>query len=239
MEVRLQKIISEAGIASRRKAEELIVEGKVKVNNKVVKELGYKADPEKDHIRVDGREIKIEHKKVYIALHKPVGIISSRKDEKGRKTVIDLIPTNTYMYPVGRLDFDSSGLILLTNDGELANALMHPSFEIPKTYIVTINGIISNMLLEKFQKGIRLEDGVTAPAKVKVLSRENDQTKMEVTITEGKNRQIRRMFEALGHEVIRLKRIKIGEITLGELASGKFRNLSEKEVKWVKSVEKA
>ncbi len=231
--IRLQKIISEAGIASRRKAEELILEGRVKVDNIIIKELGFKADPDKSIIKVDNKEIKIKSKKLYIALHKPVGIISSRKDEKNRETVIDLVPNKEYMYPVGRLDYNSSGLILLTNDGEVSNALQHPSFEIEKTYIASIAGLISLSDLEKFKKGIVLEDGLTAPAKARVISKKNEETKLEVTIHEGKNRQIRRMFEALGYEVIRLKRVQIGEIVLGELKLGQFRNLTEKEVQWL------
>ncbi|MBC7474659.1 MAG: rRNA pseudouridine synthase [Candidatus Sericytochromatia bacterium] len=239
MEVRLQKIISEAGIASRRKAEELILDGKVKVNNKVITELGYKADPDKDTVKVDGVAVRKDVDKVYIVLHKPVGVISSRKDEKDRTTVIDLIPIKKYIYPVGRLDFDSSGLILLTNDGDVTNALLHPSFEIPKTYIVMINGIFSNNALEKFQNGIRLDDGMTSPAKVKILGIEKNSTKLEVIITEGKNRQIRRMFDFLEYEVIRLKRTRIGNIGLGDLEIGKYRYLNMNEINWIKGIKKA
>jgi 23S rRNA pseudouridine2605 synthase len=236
MQKRLQKLLSEAGIASRRNAEELILEGRVKVNNIVIKELGSKADPDKDVIKVNNKEIQIKSKKIYLALHKPVGIISSRKDEKDRKTVIDLIPIKSYIYPVGRLDYDSSGLILLTNDGEVANALIHPSYEIPKTYIVEIDGIIKKEEIERFEQGIQLEDGTTAPAKAKIISTDKakNTAKMEIILSEGKNRQIRRMFEVLGYTVIRLKRVKIGKINLGNLENGEYRHLSDTEIKWLR-----
>jgi 23S rRNA pseudouridine2605 synthase len=238
MEIRLQKIISEAGIASRRKAEELILDGRVSVNNKRVTELGVKADPQKDTIKVDGRKIEINTQKIYIALNKPFGIISSRKDEKGRETVIDLINSKEYMYPIGRLDYDSSGLILLTNDGEFTNNLIHPKFEVEKVYVVYIEGYIPDRALEKFERGIKLEDGYTAPAKVEVIREENNVTILEVTIHEGKNRQIRRMFDALGYNVTKLKRIRIGNIKLENLKAGEHRHLNYEEIKWIKSLKK-
>jgi 23S rRNA pseudouridine2605 synthase len=234
LKIRLQKLLSEAGIASRRKAEELILEGRVRVNNAVITELGSKADPEKDIIKVNGKIIKIQSRKIYIALHKPVGIISSRKDEKNRKTVIDLIPIKNYIYPVGRLDFDSSGLIILTNDGEVANELLHPGYKIPKTYIVEIDGAIKKEQLANFSAGIELEDGITAPARARVISGGKDSTRLEVIISEGKNRQIRRMFESLGFNVQKLKRTKIGNISLGNLSNGEFRYLTDEEIKWLK-----
>ncbi len=236
MEIRLQKIIADAGIASRRKAEELIVQGLVQVNGKIVRELGFKADPNKEKIKVNGKIIKPNLKKIYLALNKPVGIISSRKDEKGRQTVIDIIPLDDYLYPVGRLDFESSGLIILTNDGEAANSLLHPKFEIPKTYKVDIEGELKNSDLEKFKAGIKLEEGLTAPAKAKILSKGRTYTKLEVIIHEGKNRQIRRMFEELGYQVTRLKRISIGNIELGKLPIGRHRYLSPEEINWLKTL---
>lgn len=236
MKIRLQKIISDAGVASRRKAEELILEGKVKVNGKQVKTLGYKADPDKDKVAVEGNIIKIKKKKVYVALNKPIGVVTSRSDEKGRKTVLDCVPIEEYLYPIGRLDIDSSGLILLTNDGEVTNAVLHPKYEIEKTYVIKVEGFVDNSKIEKFKSGVKLEDGVTAPAKAEVLYRGRDYTKLEVVITEGKNRQLRRMFEALGHKVNSLKRIKIGKISLGDLPYGKHRRLNPEEITWLKSL---
>lgn len=238
MEARLQKIISEAGIASRRKAEELILDGKVSVNNKTVHELGTKADPQKDLIKVDGKKIDIKKEKIYIALNKPFGVISSRKDEKDRETVIDLIDSNEYMYPIGRLDYDSSGLIILTNDGQITNNLIHPKFEVEKVYIVYIEGNINDRVISKFERGIRLDDGYTAPAKIEILSEEDNLSVLEVIIHEGKNRQIRRMFDALGYKVVKLKRIRIGNIKLENLKPGEYRNLTREEVNWIKSLKK-
>lgn len=236
MQARLQKIISQAGIASRRNAELLIVDGKVSVNNTVVKELGFKADPEIDKIKVNGKLININTKKVYIALNKPFGIISSRKDEKGRETVIDLIKSNEYLYPVGRLDYDSSGLIILTNDGDIANNLIHPRYEVEKVYIAYIEDNISDRDLENFERGIKLDDGYTAPAKISILNEDRNFTVLEVIIHEGKNRQIRRMFDAMGYKVTKLKRIRIGEIKLEDLKPGEYRNLNKFEVDWIKKL---
>lgn len=238
MEIRLQKIISEAGIASRRKAEELIIDGKVSVNNKTVTELGVKADPQKDVIKVNGKKIDVNTQKIYIALNKPFGIISSRKDEKNRETVIDLIDTDEYIYPIGRLDYDSSGLILLTNDGEITNNLIHPKFEVEKVYVVYIDGYIPDKALDKFERGIKLDDGYTAPAKVRVLDEDDRITILEATIHEGKNRQVRRMFDALGYKVTKLKRIRIGNIKLENLKPGEYRNLTNEEIRWIKSLKK-
>ncbi|MEK7433593.1 MAG: pseudouridine synthase [Cyanobacteriota bacterium] len=236
MEERLQKIISSAGVASRRKAEQLILEGKVKVNDTIIKELGFKANPHSDKIYVLGKRLTIKTKKVYIALNKPVGIICSRSDEKGRKTVIDIVDVNRYIYPVGRLDFDSSGLVLLTNDGDAMNAIIHPKYEIEKTYIVLVDGNISDNHLRKLESGIQLAEGRTAPAKIKVLGDYPNETKLEMTITEGKNRQIRRMLDAVGYGVKKLKRVTIGKIELGNLKKGEFRYLNDLEVEWIESL---
>lgn len=236
MESRLQKLISDAGITSRRKAEELILQGKVSVNNVVIKELGCKADPAKDTIKVNGKALTLNNKKIYIALNKPYGIISSRKDEKNRETVIDLIKSNEYMYPIGRLDYDSSGLILITNDGNIANNLIHPRYEVEKVYIVYVAGNPSNKELESLAKGIKLDDGYTAPAELLILHEERNLTVIEVIIHEGKNRQVRRMFDAIGYEVIKLKRIRIGNIKLDDLKPGEYRNLTQHEVNWIKSL---
>lgn len=229
---RLQKVIAQAGIASRRKSEELIKEGRVKVNGKVVTELGTKVTPSD---KVEVNEIPIEREEpVYFMLYKPRGVISSVNDEKGRKVVTDFFSGfKQRIYPVGRLDYDTSGILLLTNDGEFANLLMHPKNEIEKVYVAKIKGIPLRENLKKLEKGIRLEDGKTAPARVKMLSSDNKkQTSIiEITIHEGRNRQVRRMFEAIGHEVIKLKRERYAFLTLSGLAAGDARELTPHEIK--------
>lgn len=234
---RLQKVIARAGIASRRKSEELIKEGRVKVNGKVVKELGLKVSSSD---RVEVNEIQIEKEEpVYFLLYKPRGVISSVNDEKGRKVVTDFFPhLKERIYPVGRLDYDTSGLLVLTNDGEFANLLMHPKNEIDKVYVAKVKGIPSKENLRKLEKGIRLEDGKTAPARVKLLSADNKKQSaiVEITIHEGRNRQVRRMFEAIGHDVVKLKRERYGFLTLTGLKTGDARELSPHEVKQLRAL---
>ncbi|MCM2531778.1 rRNA pseudouridine synthase [Neobacillus pocheonensis] len=234
---RLQKVIAQAGIASRRKSEELIKEGKVKVNGKVVKELGTKVSSSD---RVEVNEIQIEREEpVYFLLYKPRGVISSVNDDKGRKVVTDFFPgVMTRIYPVGRLDYDTSGLLLLTNDGEFANLLTHPRNEIDKFYVAKIKGIPLKENLRKLEKGIRLEDGKTAPAKVKMLSmdKKKQTSIIEIVIHEGRNRQVRRMFEAIGHEVTKLKRERFGFLTLNGLTAGDARELTPHEVKQLRAL---
>ncbi|PYZ99187.1 pseudouridine synthase [Alteribacter lacisalsi] len=229
---RLQKIIAQAGVTSRRKAETLIGEGRVKVNGTVVKELGSKADPGTDEIEVDGVPIGKEEP-VYFLLYKPQGVISSVDDHHGRKTVTEMIATDKRVYPVGRLDYDTSGLIILTNDGDFANTLMHPKFRIHKTYIAKVKGVPSKQKLKTLEKGIELEDGKTAPAKVKMIkgNKQKDNAIVELTIHEGRNRQVRRMLEAIGHPVEKLKREQYGFLTLKGLNAGEFRELKPHEVK--------
>jgi 23S rRNA pseudouridine2605 synthase len=233
---RLQKVIARAGVASRRKAEELIKQGRVKVNGKVVTELGLKVSSS-DQVEVN--EIPIEKEEaVYFLLYKPRGVISSVHDEKGRKVVIDFFPgLKERVYPIGRLDYDTSGLLLLTNDGEFANLLMHPRNEIEKVYIAKIKGIPLKENLRKLETGIRLEDGKTAPAKVKMLSADKKKQTaiVEIIIHEGRNRQVRRMFEAIGHEVMKLKRERYGFLTLNGLKPGEARELSPHEVKQLRA----
>ncbi|MBR0462296.1 MAG: rRNA pseudouridine synthase [Erysipelotrichaceae bacterium] len=227
---RLQKIIAESGLCSRRKAEELIAQGKVSVNGTVIKEPGFKANVN-DDIRVNGKPLSREEKVVYL-LNKPKGIISSASDEKGRKTVVDFVDSKYRLYPIGRLDFDSSGLILLSNDGELTQKMLHPKFNIDKVYEVTINGLIRKEEIEKLSKGVRIDSYKTAPCEIRLL-RTNDNKKtsfLEVTIHEGKNRQIRKMFETLGYKVTRLNRIKEANISLGKLQPGEYRKLKPIEV---------
>ncbi|WP_312474421.1 23S rRNA pseudouridine(2605) synthase RluB [Neobacillus sp.] len=234
---RLQKVIARAGIASRRKSEELIKEGRVKVNGKVVTELGLKVTSS-DKIEVNGIQIEKEEP-VYFLLYKPRGVISSVSDEKGRKVVTDFFSNfKERIFPVGRLDYDTSGLLLLTNDGEFANLLMHPSNEIEKVYVAKTKGIPLPENLRKLQKGIRLEDGKTAPAKVKMLSgdKKKQTAIVEISIHEGRNRQVRRMFEAIGHDVMKLKRERYGFLTLNGLKAGEARELTPHEVKQLRAL---
>lgn len=229
---RLQKVIAHAGIASRRKAEELITEGKVKVNGQVVRELGIKVSSH-DSIEVEGVKIEKEEK-VYYLLYKPRGVISAVSDDRGRKTVLDLFPqVEQRIFPVGRLDFDTSGVLLLTNDGEFANQMTHPRYKIDKTYVAKLKGLPRREDLKKLERGIELEDGKTSPAKVKVLSSDKQQNKsiIALTIHEGKNRQVKRMFEAIGCPVQKLKREQFAFLGLHGLNAGESRELTAHEVK--------
>ncbi|HYK74899.1 MAG TPA: pseudouridine synthase [Pseudoneobacillus sp.] len=234
---RLQKVIAHAGVTSRRKAEEWIKEGRVKVNGKVVTELGIKVST---NDRVEVNEIPIQREvPVYFLFYKPRGVISSVKDDKGRKVVTDFFPfLEQRIYPVGRLDYDTSGLLLLTNDGEFANLIIHPRHAIDKTYVAKIKGIPTREQLRKLEKGIKLEDGLTAPAKTKMLAvdKQKQTSIVEITIHEGRNRQVRRMFAAIGHEVMKLKREKFGFLTLQGLSTGDIRELTPHEVKQLRTL---
>ena len=230
---RLQKVLAQAGVASRRKCEELILSGAVEVNGEQVLTLGTKVDPAADEIKVNGKKIRSESK-VYVMLNKPKGVITSANDPQGRKVVSDFLPgIKQRIYPVGRLDYDTEGLLLLTNDGEFANMLTHPKHHVPKTYLATVNGIPHGDKLDKLQRGIELEDGLTAPAEIEYhdVDMEKNTATIWITIHEGRNRQVRRMFEAIGHKVVKLKRVRFGELALEGLPRGKFRHLSEKEIK--------
>jgi len=232
VEERLQKVLANAGVASRRKCEELITSGKVTVNGKVVTELGVKADPTTDAIAVSGKEIKKEQK-VYILFNKPKGVITSVSDPKGRSVVTDYLKdVKERLYPVGRLDYDSEGVLLMTNDGDLAHKLTHPSRHVPKTYHATVERVPHGNALEKLAKGIKLEDGMTAPAEVEYhdIDPEGKYATIAITIHEGRNRQVRRMFEAIHHPVTRLKRISFGGLSLDGLQRGKHRKLKPSEV---------
>ncbi|WP_313798440.1 23S rRNA pseudouridine(2605) synthase RluB [Cytobacillus sp.] len=237
---RLQKVIAHAGFASRRKAEELIKEGHVRVNGKTVKELGVKVSSS-DRVEVNGIPVEREEP-VYFLLYKPRGVISSVTDDKGRKVVTDFFQQiEQRIYPVGRLDFDTSGLLLLTNDGEFANMLMHPKNEIEKVYVAKVKGIPSREKMRSLEKGIRLEDGKTAPAQTKVLSidKKKQTAIIELTIHEGRNRQVRRMLEAIGHPVLKLKRERYGFLTLQGLKAGEARELTAHEVKQLRALSKS
>jgi 23S rRNA pseudouridine2605 synthase len=235
---RLQKIISAAGVTSRRKAEELITSGRVQVNGKMITELGTKADPELDHIRVDGKLLRGPERYSYIVLNKPKGYVTTVSDPENRPTVMDLVRSvRGRVYPVGRLDWASEGLLLLTNDGELANALMKASSNVPKTYVVKVAGQPEEAKLEKLRRGVSIaEKGGrrvrTAPARIKLI-REGDNPWLEVTIVEGRNRQIRKMFEEVGHHVEKIRRVQYGPLTL-DVPPGEFRSLSLQEVSQLK-----
>ncbi len=229
---RLQKVIAQAGIASRRKAEELIQNGKVKVNGQVVTEMGVQVSPQ-DTVEVNGKEIGKEEK-VYFLFNKPKHTISAVKDDKGRDTVADYFgDIRERVFPVGRLDYDTTGLILMTNDGNFANAMMHPSSHIEKTYEVAVNGVLTDDMLRKLERGIELDDGMTLPAEVVLLNRskKKNKTLLQITIQEGRNRQVRRMMAYFDCEVTRLNRIQYGFLDLGNLRQGQYRKLRMYEVK--------
>ena len=231
-EERLQKIISQAGIASRRAAEKMILEGRVRVDGKVVRELGTKVNPAAYTISVDGRPLKGEEQHVYLLLNKPKGYLSTAKDDRGRCTVLDLLPeVKERVYPVGRLDNNTEGLLLITNDGTLMNGLLHPRFEVEKTYHAGVTGQLTEEKLQMLRDGLLLEDGMTAPAKVSLLQeREPGERERGLTIHEGRNRQVRRMFAAVGCDVKSLKRVRFADLTLKGVARGHHRALTQEEV---------
>lgn len=232
---RLQKFLSAAGVASRRKAEELIRQGKVTVNGERAV-LGARIQPHRDIVRVEGKIVTPE-KKVYLILFKPRGVVTTRRDPQGRMTVMDLIGnTGATIHPVGRLDYDTEGLLLLTNDGDLTYKLTHPRFNINKTYRVLVAGRPTEQALKLLRRGLLLEDGWTAPARVNVLERRNEKTWVEMTIHEGRNRQVRRMWAELGYPVLQLRRTKFAFLTLGQLKPGEYRYLSRAEVKQLRAL---
>lgn len=234
--VRLQKYLADAGICSRRKAEELILEGKVIVNNQVVKELGVKID-EGDEVKYKGKVIKVNNEKVYLILNKPVGYVTTVDDELERPTVMEFIKkVKQRVYPVGRLDYNSSGLLLLTNDGEITNKLTHPSHELQKVYQVKVRGVVSEAAINKFKSGVIIDGKKTLPAEAKIIEASEKWTKLEVGIKEGRNRQIRKMFEVLNYPVVKLKRISIGKLTLENLQPGDWRYLRPYEIEYLKNL---
>jgi 23S rRNA pseudouridine2605 synthase len=229
-------VLIEAGIDSRRKLAAAIMQGRVMVNGRVASDLRCPVDREKDRISIDGQEVELKKQRlVYLMLNKPKGVLSTVRDERGRKTVRDFIPekySGLRLYPAGRLDRDTTGLLLLTNDGELTHRLTHPGFENEKEYWIQINGVLKPEEMKKLEKGIELEDGMTAPAKVKKLEN-NEPFNYSIIIHEGRKRQVRRMFSALGYRTLALKRVRIGKLTLGELKEGEVRELSEEEVGYI------
>ena len=231
MTERIQKIIAHAGICSRRKAEEYIAQGRVKVDGKAITQPGLKVDPEQVVITVDGKPLQ-EEKKIYILLHKPRGYVTTMSDPQGRPIVTDLLPEiQERLFPVGRLDLDSEGALLLTNDGALANQVLHPRFEVNKTYEATVRDLPKKSDLQRLEQGIVLDGKKTWPARLRVLKKKKDVTVIEIIIHEGKKRQVRKMFQAVGHPVIRLKRTAYGRLRLENLPEGRYRFLDKIDVK--------
>lgn len=233
MEERLQKILARAGIASRRAAEALILAGRVSVDGRVVTELGCRADAAKSRILVDGRPIAAE-RKVYLLLNKPAGYITTLSDPQGRRRVTDLIrDIPERLFPVGRLDYDTEGALIMTNDGELAQRILHPSHEVSRSYEALVRGLPDKSTLARLASGIELEDGPTAPARLRLLRRERGRALVEIVIHEGRKRQVRRMFQAVGHPVLRLRRTAYGELRLGALEPGRYRPLGPEDIRLI------
>ena len=234
-EMRLQKFLAEAGVASRRKCEEYIMQGRVKLNNEVVTELGTKVDTQNDIILFDDKIIKIKQNYVYILLNKPIGYVTTVNDQFGRDTVLDLIKVKERIVPAGRLDMYTSGALLLSNDGEFVYKITHPKHEIDKTYTVTLIGIVTKTEVEMLENGVEIEEYTTKPAKVRILKidEEKNISRLEIIIHEGKNRQVRKMCEAIGKKVKALHRSKIGNLSVKDLKIGKWRFLSSKEVDYL------
>lgn len=232
-EMRLQKYLALCGIASRRKCEELILNGKVEVNGKIVTELGTKVILNKDNVKYNGKTVNLEEEKVYILLNKPIGYITTSKEQFGRDKVLDLVKINKRIVPVGRLDMYTSGALILTNDGDFVNKLTHPSHEIEKTYNVTLKGIVTKEDIENLKNGVEIDDGyITKKAKAKILKIDEEKkiSRIQITIHEGKNRQIRKMCETIGKKVLALHRCKIGDLDVKDLKLGQWRYLTKKEV---------
>ncbi|OAA82827.1 pseudouridine synthase [Clostridium ljungdahlii] len=234
---RLQKYMAYCGIASRRKCESIILQGRVKVNGVTIKSLGTKIDDKIDIITVDNAEIEKESKTVYILLNKPTGYVSTVKDDRGRNTILDIVKVKERIYPIGRLDYNTSGIIILTNDGEVYNKVAHPKMEKNKVYVAVIKGIPSKEDIEKFKNGVNIDGYITAKADFNILNinKSKNNSKVRIKIHEGKNRQIRKMCDAIGHPVISLTRISIGNINVGNLEEGKWRYLNDDEIKYIKN----
>lgn len=234
MEKRIHKILSEMGIASRRKAEDIIKEGRVTVSGRVAT-IGMKVDPAREHIKLDGKLLTKSEPRVYLMLHKPRNVVTSLHDPQGRPTVKDFLKGVKYrVFPVGRLDFDSEGMLFITNDGDFAHAVLHPSKKIPKTYLVKVKGVLEEEEITKLRKGIQLKKRMTAPAMVKKTRKTEQNSWLEITIHEGKKRQIRRMLDIIGHPVLKLRRVRIDGIELGGLEPGALRYLTSEEINRVK-----
>ena len=239
--MRLQKFLARAGVASRRGSEDLMTAGRVSVNGRTVTELGSKVDPQRDVVAVDGREVHLADGAVYIMLHKPAGILTTMKDPYGRPCVAALVPTQRYpgLFPVGRLDCDTTGLLLFTTDGELAQRLLHPSHHVEKTYVACVAGVPSEAQLERLRRGITLDDGPCQPAKARLLGTRDDSARVRIVIAEGRKRQVKRMFSAIHHKVLALHREKFGPLELGGLQEGSWRLLTHEEVAALKEAAQA
>ncbi len=228
--IRLQKVLSQAGIASRRAAENMIAEGRIEVNGEVVTTQGRRVNPERDVIRIDGARIPPPRRHLYLALNKPRGIVSTMDDPQGRSDLKEFLPRNTRLFHVGRLDTDTEGLLIMTNDGDFAHKLAHPSHEVPKTYVVECEGYLDNPVLKRLEKGLVLEDGPIRPDKVKLMRRTESRSLVQITLHSGRNRIVRRMFDAIAHPVRKLARIAIGPVRLGMLPLGETRELTREEL---------
>jgi 23S rRNA pseudouridine2605 synthase len=226
---RIQKVLARAGVGSRRAVEEMVAARRIRVNGRAAR-VGQRIDQTKDKVEVDGLFVPLDPALVYYLLNKPSGIVTTTSDPEGRPTVLDVVDTEVRVWPVGRLDIDSEGALVITNDGELTNRLTHPSHGVPKTYLAEVRGAVKGRTLTRLARGIELEDGATGPATVGIVDRMATTTLVEITIAEGRNRQVRRMFEAVGHPVTRLARTAIGPVTLGRLKPGTYRRLSPAEV---------
>ena len=237
MMVRLQKVIAASGVASRRAAETMIREGRVTVNGKVVRVLGTCIDPSKDHVKIDGRHLQPTEPEVFVLLHKPPGYVTTMSDPHGRPTIADLVEkVKVRVFPVGRLDYDTEGLLLLTNHGEVAQACVHPRYHVPKTYLVKVSGVCTDEEIRNLQEGITLDDGMTAPAVVRKSGKAKANSWLELTIHEGRKHQIKRMLEALGHRVMRIKRIRFGPLVLGDLPVGVCRFATDAEANALRAI---
>ena len=237
MMVRLQKVIAASGVASRRAAETMIRDGHVTVNGKVVRVLGTCIDPSKDHVKIDGRHVQPAEPEVFVLLHKPAGYVTTMDDPQGRPTVADLVPkVKVRVFPVGRLDYDTEGLLLLTNNGKVAQACVHPRYHVPKTYMVKVSGVCTDEEIRNLEDGVALDDGMTAPATVRKSGKAKVNSWLELTIHEGRKHQIKRMLEALGHRVVRIKRIRFGPIELGDLPVGASRFVTDAEANALRAV---
>lgn len=234
--MRLQKYMAMCGVASRRKSEQLIKDGHVKVNGKIVDDMGHQVNENKDKVFVDEKLIAPSKKEIYIMLYKPRGYVSSCLDDRGRKTVLDLVKLKERIYPIGRLDYNSEGLLLLTNNGEFANRLTHPKYKIKKTYKVTTTGITTDEQIEEMEEGIVIDGKKTLPAEIELIKEENAKLSFYITIKEGRNRQIRKMVEAVGGEVHRLVRVSLGTLKVKGLKPGEYRDLTSKEIVDLKKV---
>ena len=235
--MRLQKYLALCGVASRRRAEQMILDGLVQVNGVTIREMGVQVDEEKDQVCVSGEPVRPEAEKHYLAYYKPIGEVTTVSDPEGRPTVMDKFRDYPVrLFPVGRLDFDSEGLLLLTNDGELMNRLLHPSREVSKVYLVKVSNQVSEEEIHRLRAGVLIEGKLTSPAQVRLIRRETFDTVLLISIHEGRNRQVRKMVEAIGHQVVSLRRVEFGPIALGDLPRGQWRRLSEREIAKLKSL---